>query len=196
MQTYTTCPLPGDLPDPGSEPASLVSPTLAGGFFKTGATWEALCNKHILWHDDCLLFVKWEWIVLKFLMLIVFTLRRLSTSRKWKSWPCDLRGDRGKELEEGQGGRRGSHTQCSVQFSWVAQSCLTLHDPMDCSRPGLPVHHQLLEFTQTHVHQVSDAIQPSHPLSSPSSPAFDLSQHQGLFQWVSSSHQVAKVLES
>ena len=93
-----------------------VSPTLAGRLFKTGATWEALCDKHILWHDDCLLF-KWEWIVREFLMLIVFTLRRLSTSRKWKSWPCDLRGDRGKELEEGQGGRRGSHTPCSVQFS-------------------------------------------------------------------------------
>ena len=66
---------------------------------------------------------------------------------------------------------------------------------MDCSTPGLPVHHQLLEFTQTHVHRVSDAIQPSHPLSSPSPPTFNLSQHQGLFQWVSSSHQVAKVLE-
>ena len=68
-------------------------------------------------------------------------------------------------------------------------------DPMDCSMPGFPVHHQLPELTQTHVHQVSDAIQPSHPLLSPSPPAFSLSQHQGLFQWVSSSHQVAKVLE-
>ena len=66
---------------------------------------------------------------------------------------------------------------------------------MDCSTPGLPVHHQLPEFTQIPVHQVGDAIQPSHPLSSPSPPAFNLSQHQGLFQWVSSSHQVAKVLE-
>ena len=66
---------------------------------------------------------------------------------------------------------------------------------MDCSTPGLPVHHQLLGFTQTHVHWVGDAIQPSHPLSCPSPPAFNLSQHQGLFQWVSSSHQVAKVLE-
>ena len=66
---------------------------------------------------------------------------------------------------------------------------------MDCSTPGLPVHHQLLGFTQTHVHRVGDAIQPSHPLSSPSSPAFNLSQHQGLFQGVSSSHQGAKVLE-
>ena len=66
---------------------------------------------------------------------------------------------------------------------------------MDCSIPGHTVHHQLLEFTQTHVHRVSDAIQPSHPLSAPSTPAFNLSQHQGLFKWVSSSHQVAKVLE-
>ena len=67
--------------------------------------------------------------------------------------------------------------------------------PHDCSTPGLPVHHQLLEFTQIHVHWVSDTIQPSHPLSSPSPPAFILSQHQGLFQWVTSSHQVAKVFE-
>ena len=68
-------------------------------------------------------------------------------------------------------------------------------DPMDCSTPGLLVHHQLSEFTQTHVHWASDAIQPSHPLSSPSLPAFNLSQHQGLFKWVTSSHEVAKVLE-
>ena len=81
----------------------------------------------------------------------------------------------------------------SVQFSSVTQSCPTLCDPMDCSTPSFPVHHQLPEFTQTHVHWVGDAIQLSHPLSSPSPPAFNLSQHQGLFQWVSSSHQVAKV---
>ena len=70
----------------------------------------------------------------------------------------------------------------SVQFSSVAQSCPTLCDPMDCSTPGLPVHHQVLELAQTHIHRVGDAIQPSHPLSSPSPPAFNLSQHQGLFQ--------------
>ena len=81
------------------------------------------------------------------------------------------------------------------QCSSVAQSCPTRHDPMDCNTPGLPVHHQLPEFTQTHVHWVSNTIQPSHPLSSPSLPAFNLSQHQGLFKWVSSSPQVAKVLE-
>ena len=79
-------------------------------------------------------------------------------------------------------------------FSLVAQSCLTLCDPMDCSTPDLPVHHQLLESTQTHIHWVGDAIQSSHHLSSPS-PAFNLSQHQSLFKWVSSLHQVAKVLE-
>ena len=82
----------------------------------------------------------------------------------------------------------------SLQFSSVAQSCPTLCNPMDCSTPGFPVHHQLPELAQTHVHQVGDDIQPSHPLSSPS-PALNLSQHQGLFKWVSSSHQVAKVLE-
>ena len=68
------------------------------------------------------------------------------------------------------------------QFSSVAQSCPTLCDPIDCSTPGLPVHHQLLEFTQTHVHQVCDAIQQSHPLLSPSPPAFNLPQHQGLLK--------------
>ena len=80
-------------------------------------------------------------------------------------------------------------------FLSSVQSCPTLCDPMDCSMPGLPVHHQLPELAQTHVHRVSDTIQPSHPLSSPSPPAFSHSQHQGLFKWVSSLHQVAKVLE-
>ena len=77
----------------------------------------------------------------------------------------------------------------SLQFSSVAQSCLTV-----CT-PGLPVHHQFLKSTQTHVHRVGDANQPSHPLLSPSPPALNLSQHQGLFKWVSSLHQVAKGLE-
>ena len=82
-----------------------------------------------------------------------------------------------------------------IAFFSSVQSCPTLCDPMNCSTPGLPIHHQLPESTQTHVHWVGDAIQPSHPLSSPSPPALNLSQHQGLFKWVSSSHQVAKVLE-
>ena len=77
--------------------------------------------------------------------------------------------------------------------SWVAQSCPTLCEPMDCRMPGFPVHHQISELIQIHVHRVSDAIQPSHPLSSPFPPVFNLSQHQGLFQGVSSSHQVTKV---
>ena len=83
----------------------------------------------------------------------------------------------------------------SVQFSSVAQMCLTLCDPINRSTPGLTVHHQFLEFTQTHIHWVSDAIQPSHPLSSPSPPAPNPSQHQSLFQWVNPSHKVAKILE-
>ena len=89
----------------------------------------------------------------------------------------------------------GNDLLLTVQFSLIAQSCPTLSDPMDCSTPGLPVHHQLPKFTQTHVHCAGDAIMPSHPLSSPSPPALNLSQHQGLFKWVSSSHEVAKVLE-
>ena len=92
----------------------------------------------------------------------------------------------------------------SLEVSWgivirsdqiSRSSCPTLCDPMNHSTPGLPVHYQLLEFTQTHVHWVSDAIQPSHPLLSPSPPAPNPSQHQSLFQWLNSSHEVAKVLE-
>ena len=83
----------------------------------------------------------------------------------------------------------------SQSVSSVTQSCPILCNSMDCSTPALPVHHQLMEFTQTHVRWVSDAIQPSHPLLTPSPPAFYLSQHQCLSQWVSSLHQVAKVLE-
>ena len=77
----------------------------------------------------------------------------------------------------------------------VTRECLTLCSPMDCSTPGFPALHHLPEFAQTHVHWVGDAIQPSHPLSLPSPPAFNLSQHQGLFQWVDSSYQVAKGFE-
>ena len=83
----------------------------------------------------------------------------------------------------------------AYQFNSVTQSCLTPCDPMDCSLQSFPVLHQPPKLAQTHIHRVVDAIQPSHPLSSPSPPAFNLSQHQGLFQWVGSGHQVAKVLE-
>ena len=82
-----------------------------------------------------------------------------------------------------------------VQFSLLTQLCLTLCNSMNYNTPGFPFHHQLPELAQTHVHRVSDATQPSHPLSSPSPPAFNLSQHQGLFHWVNFLHQVAKVLE-
>ena len=88
----------------------------------------------------------------------------------------------------------GGRKQCH-QIRSVAQSCPTLCDPMNRSTPGLPVHHQLPEFTETHVHRVSDALQPCHPLLSPSPPAPNPSQHQSLFQWVDSLHEVAKVLE-
>ena len=90
---------------------------------------------------------------------------------------------------------RELHINASVQFRSVAQSCPTLCDPMNYSTPGLLVHHQLPEFTQTHIHRVSDTIQPSHPLSSPFPSAPNPSQHQSLFPGVNSSHEVAKVLE-
>ena len=98
--------------------------------------------------------------------------------------------------------KQNSATQYKAHTPWlvsqsvnsVTQSCLTLCDPVDCSPLGLPIHHQLPEFTQTHVHWVGDFIQLSHPISFPSPPVFNLSQHQGLFKWVSSLHQVAKVL--
>ena len=90
---------------------------------------------------------------------------------------------------------RPSFHMIRQSVSSVTQSCPTLCDPMDCTTPGLPAHHQLPELAQTNVYRVSDASQPPHLLSSPSPPAFNLSQHQGLFQRVSSSHQVAKVLE-
>ena len=83
----------------------------------------------------------------------------------------------------------------SVQFSSATQLCPILCDPIDCSKPCFPVHHQLLELAQTHVHRVGGTIHQSHPLLSPSPPAFNFSQHQGLFKWISSSHQVATVLE-
>ena len=83
----------------------------------------------------------------------------------------------------------------NFQFSSVTLLCPILCDPMDCSTPGFPVYHQLPEFTQYRVHWISDAIQPSHHLSSPSPSTFNLSQHQGVFKWVSSSHQVVKILE-
>ena len=113
--------------------------------------------------------------------------------RSYCSWEC--KGGRATLVESMALSTWTGDKHTPVQFSSVAQSCPTPCDPMDCSTPGLPGHHQLPELTQIHVYWVGDAIQPSHPLSSPSPLAFSLSQHQGLFRWVSSSHQVAKVLE-
>ena len=91
--------------------------------------------------------------------------------------------------------KRTVRTETQIKFSSAAQSCPTFYNHMDCSTPGFPIHHQLPELAQTHIHWASDVIQPAHPLSPPSPPVFNLSQHQGLFQGVSSSHQVAKALE-
>ena len=113
-----------------------------------------------------------------------------------KTWEEDLNRHFPKEdIQMAKKHMKRCSASLIIQFSSVSQSCLTLCDPINCNTPIFPVHHQLLEPTQGHVHWVSDAIQPSHPLSSPSPPALSLSQHQGVFQWVSSLHQVAKVLE-
>ena len=127
-----------------------------------------------------------------------FVSNRLEDSLKvtLSDWPGPLKTDSALwSLSTLSEDTLGGKKHFTSQFSSVAQLCLTLCDPMNHSIPCLPVHHQLPKFTQTHVHWVSDAIQPSHPLSSPSPPAPNPSQHQGLFQWVNSSHEVAKVLE-
>ena len=114
-----------------------------------------------------------------------------------KSWytQVSLRWTVGLEhRERGERKKIGGGQQLSGGSS-VAESCPTLCNPMDCSRLGFPVHHQLPKLAQTHVHRVSDAIQPSHSLSSPSPPTFNVSQSQGPFQWGSSLYQVAKVLK-
>ena len=94
-------------------------------------------------------------------------------------WQCGV-GD--PAVSSHRQGRQARHHVCLDQFSPVARLCPTICHPMDCSTPGFPVHHQILALAQTHVHQVGDAVQPPHPLLSPSPPAFNLSQHQGLFQ--------------
>ena len=118
-----------------------------------------------------------------------------SSSLSSKAWETGELRLRNRTESMFQSKSKGKNINIFIQFSSVAQLYPTLCDPMDCSTLGLPIHHQLQEFTQTHVHWVGDAIQPSHPLLFPSPPAFNPSQHQGLFQWVSSSHQVAKVME-
>ena len=143
--------------------------------------------------------------------------KRYQTTQSWKKSTGTLHGGTDAELEEPivwpseaksqitgkdpEAGKdlvqedKGTKEDSSVLFSSVIQSCTTLCDPMDRNMPGVPALHQLAEFIQTHAHWISDAIKQSHPLSSPSPPTLNLCQHQGLFIWVSSLHQVAKVLE-
>ena len=175
------CSPPGDLPNPGIKPTSLISPALAGGFFTTSVIWEALIADITSYYEFYFLCSPTSILLISYLHGIIFQsfIFFLTCVYAWSPF-----------LEN----NILMYTS-SVQFSSVAQLCLILRDPMNHSMPGLPVHQQLLEFTQTHVHWVSDAIQPSHSLLSPSPPAFNLSQHQGLFQWVSPSHHMAKVLE-
>ena len=111
------------------------------------------------------------------------------TVKDTETWRAAVRGDAKSQIPLSGDNSDNGKWRCQLpgaeeelQFSSVAQSCPTVYDPMNRSTPGLPVHHQLLEFTQTHIHHVSDAIQPSHPLLSPSLPALNPSQHQGLFQ--------------
>ena len=126
---------------------------------------------------------------------MVYTIHRILQSRiwEWVAFPF-FRGS-SQPRDQTQVSRIAGGFFTSHQFSSVTHSYPTLCNLMNCSTPGLPVHHQLPEFTQTHVHWVSDAIQPSHPLSPPFPPAHNPFQHQSLFQWVNSSHEVAKVLE-
>ena len=150
---------------------SLVSPALAGGFFTAEPPGKPLYDNILTVNNSTAVPIKG-----------LRNFKRSSSSFELV-----------RKAKTSQGG--GIWLCLEVQFSPVAQSCLTICDPMIFSTPGLPVNHQLPESTQTHVHWVGNAIQPSYPLSSPSPPALNLSQLQGLFQWVSSSHQVAKVLE-
>ena len=183
------CPFPGDLPNPRTEPASLVSPVLTSGFFITSATWEALSQRSVIFK----FFSIFEWLTIffwmsenfKFTLLIVGLFYSCKCGVSFYFWHEFCL----KLVESLWGLLFFSLCCCSV-----TQLCLTLDDPMGCSTPGIPALHCLLELAQTHVHWVGDAIQPSH-LSSPSSPTVNLSQLQGLFQWVNSLYQVAKVLE-
>ena len=178
---WEPCPPPGDLPDPGTEPKS---PVLAGGLL----TAEPPGKRNFWCRCELLTVVSFK----------SFTRSHTSLREElYTPHPPDLfllclvgRGGWVSRWDGGETDWIGKR-----MFSSVTQSRPTLCYPMDCSRPVFSVHHQLPELTQTHVHWVSDAIQPSYPLLFPSPPAFNLSQHQGLYQWVSASHQVARVLE-
>ena len=138
-------------------------------------------------HDTYLFSVLFDLLLFVYSINICYTSQTGNSRSKWKIWLL--------VISASQSYYKTSLLFNSIQFSAVIQSCPTLCNTMDCCTPGFPVHHQLLELAQTHVHQVGDAIQPSQPLSFPSPPAFNLSHHQSLFQWVGSLHQVAKVLE-
>ena len=152
---------------------------LMGG--KNDKTWQTALHAFTEWNPKQRVLVWllnyrcWFYACIKY--AFVLDCYFLSKGWPWKEWPVD------------KCPKRGSHGQFS------SNSHVRLCNPMDCGVPDFPVYHQPLEIAQTLVHQVSDVMQPSQPMSSPSLPAFNLSQHQGLFQWVSSSHQVAKVLK-
>ena len=153
---------PGDLPNPEIEPVSLMTLALAGRFFTTSATWEAHFSLLVLSID----------ILQIFILLYITATHTYITITLSKYFYINLFLVNIQCL----------HDHNPAQFSSVQSLNLILCNPMDHSTPGLPVHHELLEFTQIHVHCVGDTIQPSHYLSSPSPPAFNLSQHQGLFK--------------
>ena len=209
LESVAGCP-PGGLPDLGMETASLISPELAGGFFTTRATWEAhkvccyccyvasVVSNSVRPHrrQPTRLPGPWDSPGKNTGVGCCFLLQCMKVKSESEvdqlcltlSDPTDF-SPPGSSVHGILQARvlewvaiAFSNKVCSVQFSSVTQLCPTLCDPMNCSTPGLPVYHQLPELTQTHVHQVGDAIQPSHPLSSPSPPAPNPSQHQSLFQ--------------
>ena len=186
----------GDPPDPGIQPPFLASPALAGGFFTTGATWEArgTCIQYSIAvhaYSGHYSAIKAEWNpAIRSIMHgpAGCHTERSESDRVRPAHGITVTSEPKDETDplsyktqtDAQTGKqmRAAVQSSAGQFKPVAQSCPTLHDPMNRSTQGLPVHHQLPEFTQTHVHRVSDAIQPSHPLSSPSPPAPNPSQHQ------------------
>ena len=163
---------------------------LLQSFIRVGLLTRLGCVQGLRWSSFLILMSLSGSLILVLLLFLLWLATVLPCWTKRGSWRFRNGGQKGCCAQEFHRALLGS-----VQFSSVTQSCPTLCDPMNRSTPGLPVHHQLPEFTQTHLHWVGDAIQPSHPLSSSSPPAPNPSQHQGLFQWVNSSHEVAKILE-
>ena len=195
---------PMDCSLPGKNTGVGCHALLQGIFPTQGPNPCLLCLLH--WQADSFTTsTTWKALPLKIMIQISYSNIYTWNLEKWYRWTYLQSRNRYIDIEnkhtvtkQGKGGAMNWEAEINiytVQFSSVAQSCPTLCDPMNRSTPGLLVHHQRPEFTQTHIHRVSDAIQPSHPLSSPSPPAPNPSQHQSLFQWVNSSHDVAKVLE-